>query len=127
MEQSTIIRWQPFPDHTEFVIRYREKGQTEWYDNDATNSPHTINGLNPDKPYEYQVKGLCNTVSSKYSEIKEFRTAKLENLELNCNENPNIPPIDGSPELKSINVNDEIKIGGFNEVIKNNFSLFDFG
>jgi hypothetical protein len=80
------ISWQPTPYNTAFYIQYREanKPDAEWFPKNTFLSITSIDKLKPQTTYEYQVKGMCGTVNSDFSETKTITTQAKKVTDFQC-------------------------------------------
>lgn len=61
---------------TSYDIQYRESGTLPWTTVSSTTNSYNLTGLIANTPYEFQVRGVCNT-SSNYSSIATFTTTAV--------------------------------------------------
>ncbi len=117
MPFTADVTWTPIPGNTAYELQYREKkadGTTSaWYTNKSDIPQTEISQLKAERNYEYRVKGICGTIESPYSDIKQFSTLKQINEKITCDNSGDVPEIDGSPPLKSLHIGDKINAGGF--------------
>lgn len=65
-------------DSLSFVeVRYRVLGETEWNIATSPDLSITINNLDPQSNYQYQVRLICDSYTSEYTETNLFSTAPL--------------------------------------------------
>lgn len=83
---KVTLGWQPYTYNTEFYVQYRKGNQAdaEWFPKTTYLSNLVIDGLEPNTLYEYQVKGVCGTINSDFSETLTFRTKEKRETDFSC-------------------------------------------
>ncbi len=107
----------------EYLIQYREEGQTDWYEELSLTESLTITQLRPGKKYEYRIKSVCEYNYSSYSPIDTFSIPYKESSFTKPVPPPaGYPPIilDGSTYLDSLQASPGtiIKVNYFEMKIK---------
>jgi hypothetical protein len=100
--RRAIIEWQTNPQHLEYKVIYREKGNAtaEWFSQINTGTQVSIGDLKPLTTYEYRVGGACDYGFFVFGPTMEF-TTKGENVTAvpNCGVPPALPVLNPSPML----------------------------
>ncbi|HYG20119.1 MAG TPA: fibronectin type III domain-containing protein, partial [Ohtaekwangia sp.] len=108
---TSFIRavWGTDPVHTNYIIRYRQEGQTEWYQTEALSTQVNLQSLKPATAYEYQVQAGCGPLASDYSAIVKTTTLEEDLSQFACGA-PSVPVnfIPGEPLLQGLHPGDEI-------------------
>lgn len=73
-EENMSISWPPILYATQYDLRYREVGTTDWMELTDVSSPVAISELEACTKYEYQIYTLCTDSTQGYSDSYEFRT-----------------------------------------------------
>lgn len=69
------ITWNAASSATQYIIQYREVGQSAWLQQTVSSSPAILGGLTPCTDYEYRLRSVCSADSSTgYTLIKTFKT-----------------------------------------------------
>ena len=71
---SATLNWNAIPNATEYTIRYRQVGSTDWLTTTTILTSTFIENLNSDAEYEYQVSANSNGGLAAYSTSEFFHT-----------------------------------------------------
>lgn len=72
---SALLSWNAISGASQYRVRYRSTGSTMWTPGAAVNTTSmTLNGLQYNTGYEWQVSSLCSPDSSAYSAVSSFTT-----------------------------------------------------
>jgi hypothetical protein len=84
------ITWQANPNHLNYLVQYRKKGTTTWFDVQSNSNEVKLYDLEPLAVYEYRVGGYCagNVVS--FSNTNEFTQPNSNINAINCGILPTI-------------------------------------
>jgi hypothetical protein len=74
-ETSVKVSWNFVPSLTH-ELRYRKLDTTEWVEYSTSNNFIILNNLLPGTEYEVQVRSLCNSTYSTYSNLQLFSTKR---------------------------------------------------
>ncbi|MDF1546362.1 MAG: hypothetical protein P1P88_00980 [Bacteroidales bacterium] len=115
--EDARVNWTSLPGSTQFILSYAEQNAdgtwSNWYHNETLMPTSNIKGLKPQHTYRYQLKAICGTLESEYSEIKQFGTPAPDTAGVECGKDISIPKLDDSPPLATLKVGDIINVGGF--------------
>ncbi len=112
--QQGKITWQAMPSNSAYTIRYRERGQTDWYyQNDILFTEHTISNLYDNRTYEYQVIASCGQIESAPSAIASFATPAKPATTFNCGQGAAAPAATNTSLLTSIAVGERFTARGY--------------
>ncbi len=115
--EEAKVTWTSMPGNTQFIVSYSEQNAdgtwSNWYHNETIMPWSNIKKLKPEQVYRYQIKAVCGTLESEYSEIKEFTTPAKEEKEIECGKDLSIPDVDDSAPLPLLSPGDKIDVGGF--------------
>ena len=115
--EDARVNWTSLPGNTQFVLSYAEQNAdgtwSNWYHNETLMPTSNIKGLKAEHTYRYQLKAICGTLESEYSEIKQFNTPAPDTTVVECGKDISIPNVDDSPPLPMLKVGDIINVGGF--------------
>ncbi|MDF1546660.1 MAG: hypothetical protein P1P88_02485 [Bacteroidales bacterium] len=115
--EDARVNWTSLPGNTQFVLSYAEQNAdgtwSNWYHNETLMPTSNIKGLKAEHSYRYQLKAICGTLESEYSEIKQFNTPAPDTTLVECGKDISIPKVDDSPPLPMLKVGDFINVGGF--------------
>jgi hypothetical protein len=89
--KTALITWSG--EGKEYLIQYREEGQTDWYEELSLTESLTITQLRPGKRYEYRIKSICEYSYSNYTKTDTF------SIPYATNTTPLTPPPNGYPEI----------------------------
>ncbi len=110
------ILWNDFTSETpEFIVRYRQKGNTDaWFHSKTTSNTVTLWDLKAGTEYEYQVAKKCALSESEYSILDTFRTNLFdeEDSAYECGISPNIDVTNQVP-LENLEVGEKFTAGDF--------------
>ncbi|NJN28764.1 MAG: fibronectin type III domain-containing protein, partial [Cyclobacteriaceae bacterium] len=119
--EEARVEWTSLPGNTQFTLSYSEQNAdgtwSTWYHNEGIMPYSNLKDLKPGSKYRYQLKALCGTIESKYSEIKEFATPAADTAEIVCGKGAGVPDIDDSPPLPTLRIGDRINAGGFTALV----------
>jgi chitodextrinase len=77
---SADIDWTALPNPTndlDYTVRYSIAGTNNWTEVNTANNQYTLNGLDDNTTYNYQVRSNCPTTNSNYSSVANFTTLAL--------------------------------------------------
>lgn len=77
---SATLNWNAIPNATEYTIRYRQVGSTDWLTTTTILTSTFIENLNSDAEYEYQVSANSNGGLAAYSTSEFFILTVLAEL-----------------------------------------------
>ncbi len=119
--EEARVEWTALPGHTQFNLSYSEQNPdgtwSNWYHNEGIMPYSNLKELKPERKYRYQLKAICGTIESEYSEIKEFATPAADTTEIVCGKGAGVPDIDDSPPLPTLHIGDRIDAGGFTALV----------
>ncbi|MEM9338576.1 MAG: fibronectin type III domain-containing protein, partial [Bacteroidota bacterium] len=107
------VYWDADPVHSGFLVKYRKQGATDWVEERILFSGHTLEGLQPDTPYEVQVLGVCGFSSSEVSQTFQTKTQAEIVGDFSCGSPPADFNLNNTTPLPSLNRGDVIKAGDF--------------
>ncbi|MCR6641722.1 MAG: hypothetical protein NVV82_22700 [Sporocytophaga sp.] len=110
--QTAKISWDQMFGPQSFIVRYREKGTSTWYKNEAFQNSSDIKGLSANKQYEYQIQSTCDPVESEFSLVDTFST-KVSSAFKDCGVTVNKPTVDNTTNLELLFPNDVLFVDGF--------------
>ncbi|GAL86825.1 hypothetical protein MYP_4055 [Sporocytophaga myxococcoides] len=110
--QTAKINWDQMFGPQSFIVRYREKGTSTWYKNEAFQNSSDIKGLTANKQYEYQIQSACDPIESEFSPIDTFST-KVTSTFQDCGVSVNKPTVDNTTNLELLFPNDVLLVDGF--------------
>lgn len=77
VSSSATLSWSS-SSGSSFDLRYREVGSGTWIEiTDIDTESYILTGLNPETPYEYEVRSNCGANSSAYSTTDNFTTGAV--------------------------------------------------
>ncbi len=89
--KTALISWAG--EGKEYLIQYREEGQTDWYEELSLTQSLTITQLRPGKKYEYRIKSICEYNYSNYTKTDTF------SIPYATSTTPLTPPAGGYPGI----------------------------
>ncbi|MFM9840580.1 MAG: DUF5675 family protein [Cyclobacteriaceae bacterium] len=117
------------PNQTGYSLRYRPirssspslpergTGGEVWYTNTSLTPTITVNSLQPNTRYEYQVNSGCGTFTSDYSPLTNITTKDNPGITYSCGIPLNPFNLDPSQLIDVLKVGDIIKAGDFDVVL----------
>lgn len=80
------LAWHTGLVHTGYTVRYREANSrtSRWVEETSYLDAVTLSGLKPNTEYEYQLKGLCGTLTGDYTPVARVRTLPQEDNPMVC-------------------------------------------
>jgi hypothetical protein len=119
--EEARVEWTSLPGNTQFTLSYSEQNAdgtwSTWYRNEGIMPYSNLKELKPEHKYRYQLKAICGTIESEYSEIKEFATPAADTTEIVCGKGAGVPDVDDSPPLPTLRIGDRINAGGFTALV----------
>lgn len=112
----TKTMWDERDNATEYVVRYREKGNTGvWYEVKTSSVNAFLTGTKGETEYEYQVRCECSGIAGQFSSLNYFTTPKAGDYlqKLNCNDQNKPPVITNKNPLVRADKGDELRVGLF--------------
>ncbi|MFM8741717.1 MAG: fibronectin type III domain-containing protein, partial [Cytophagales bacterium] len=119
------VNFDAAPNQTGYSLRYRPSpsplergaGGEVWYTNTSLTPNFTINTLQPNTRYEYQLNSSCGNFTSDQSPLAEVTTNGNPAIQYKCG--LPLAPVDIDPThlINSLKVGDEIKAGDFDVLL----------
>lgn len=81
---QTKIIWQANPNHVNYLVQYRKKNTTTWFDVQSTTTEVKLYDLEPQATYEFRVGGYCAGNVLSFSNINEFTQPNTNVNVVNC-------------------------------------------
>jgi len=119
--EEARVDWTSLPGNSQFILSYSEQNTdgtwSNWYHNEGIMPYSIIKSLKPEHNYRYQLKAICGTLESEYSDIQEFITPAADTTQLECGKDFSTPDVDDSPPLPTLRIGDRINAAGFTAVV----------
>lgn len=117
-EGSATISWTPLTGYNKYILRYRdsELEGANWYEDEILLNQHTIEGLNENTSYEYQVITLCEgRFTGIPSPVATFTTleSEFDPDEYECGDTFTVPEITNQEPIANLTPGNVVSIGGF--------------
>ncbi|MDX9694678.1 MAG: fibronectin type III domain-containing protein [Bacteroidales bacterium] len=112
---EALISWTPGFTNTSFTVRYRKANtpSAEWFEENRFVSDVTLNDLQAQTTYEYQVMAYCGTYDSDYSDIQTFTTPEPAVSSFECGKSADSTLIANTTPLPVLRKRDFIWSGDF--------------
>jgi predicted chitinase len=112
---EATISWTPGFTNTSFTVRYRKANtpNAEWFEENRFVSDVTLNDLQAQTTYEYQVMAYCGTYDSDYSDIQTFTTPEPAVSSFECGKSADSSLIANTTPLPVLRKRDFIWSGDF--------------
>ena len=107
------LTWEGQEIHTEFDIRYRKEGTTEWFSENTFSNKQIVPELEGNTTYEYQIRGKCSTIIGPYSASSTIKTPEVDENEFACGADIQEVTLDNTPLNLQLKKDDEIETGDF--------------
>jgi subtilisin family serine protease len=78
---SATISWSSAPSVTEYLVKYKALGSNSWNNISLSSTSITLNNLQPQTVYEYQIDVICNSGQRASSVVANFTTLAAPILE----------------------------------------------
>ncbi len=112
------VNFEGAPNHSSYSLRYRpipnpQVPSSNWYTTTSLTPNLTINSLQPNTRYEFQVNAGCGTFTSDYSLVTNVTTKDNPGIQYSCGVPLTPFNLDPSQLINSLKVGDVIKAGDF--------------
>ncbi len=84
------ITWQPNPSHISYLVQYRKKNTTTWFEVESTTTEVNLFDLEPLTTYEFRVGGYCAGNVLSFSNTNEFTQPNTNITAVNCGIMPTV-------------------------------------
>ncbi len=111
------VSWDGASNQTTYALRYRFANTGNWYTNQSLTPNVTVNSLQPNTRYEFQVNASCGTFTSDYSSVTSVTTKDNPGIQYSCGVPLTPFNLDPSQLINSLKVGDIIKAGDFDVVL----------
>jgi len=116
------VNFEGAPNHSSYSLRYRpipnpQVPSSNWYTTTSLTPNLTINSLQPNTRYEFQVNAGCGTFTSDYSLVTNVTTKDNPGIQYSCGVPLTPFNLDPSQLINSLKVGDVIKAGDFDVVL----------
>lgn len=112
------VSWDTQNNHTEYVLRHRKQGSSEWFTEETFLDAVMVPGLETSSAYEYQVQARCEFQESEFSPIEKVTTPEIDEDEFACGSDFVPVDISTSPLLVPLLPAMTIKTADFRIIIK---------
>ncbi|MGB3468517.1 MAG: hypothetical protein WBA74_24745, partial [Cyclobacteriaceae bacterium] len=110
--------WEGQEIHTEYDIRYRVEGTTDWFFTNTFSDKQIVPELQGNTTYEYQIRGKCSTIIGPYSASATITTPEIEEEAFVCGSDIPAINLDTNPFNGDLKVDDEIQTADFKITVK---------
>ncbi|MEL6561881.1 MAG: fibronectin type III domain-containing protein, partial [Bacteroidota bacterium] len=107
------VTWEGQEIHTEFDVRYRKEGTSEWFSENTFSNKQIVPELEGNTTYEYQIRGKCSTIVGPYSASNTIKTPEVDENEFACGTDIPEVTLDNTPLNLQLKTDDEIETGDF--------------
>ncbi|NOS90692.1 MAG: hypothetical protein HOP30_02110 [Cyclobacteriaceae bacterium] len=111
------VSWDGASNQTTYALRYRFANTGNWYTNQSLTPNVTVNSLQPNTRYEFQVNAGCGTFTSDYSLVTNVTTKDNPGIQYSCGVPLTPFNLDPSQLINSLKIGDVIKAGDFDVVL----------
>jgi len=111
------VSWDGASNQTTYSLRYRFANTGNWYTNQSLTPNVTVNSLQPNTRYEFQVNAGCGSFTSDYSSVTSVTTKDNPGIQYSCGVPLTPFNLDPSQLINSLKVGDVIKAGDFDVVL----------
>jgi hypothetical protein len=116
------VNFDAAPNQTSYSLRYRpipnpQVPSSNWYTNTSLTTNLTINSLQPNTRYEYQLTSSCGSQTSDYSLLTNVTTNDNPGIQYSCGVPLTPFNLDPSHLINNLKVGDEIKAGDFDVLL----------
>lgn len=73
-ENKALISWNTVMNATEYEVKFRKQGSSNWLTTRVTSTSITLEALLPSTTYEYTVRTICQSANSNESSLGTFTT-----------------------------------------------------